>query len=454
MRRFIVWIEPHKEGPGKALETALPMLDPHTPILVSYCDYGMMFDAHAFEHMTSSTGCDAAVLGYSGYHPQYRRAISFARCRIEKGRIREIREKGQITLDPMNEFTSSGCYYFRDIEILRRALHVQRQRNLLLKGELYTSLTVEALLQDNPTACVMPFTIDSFDQWGTPEDVADFRFAQQSFHAIGEPHGLSDASVDQILMPMAGLGARFKPEYEVPKPLIPVANQPMFLRALHSLPKASRTVFVVLASVHEAIKPVAKKVNATCHILPETPPEQAFSAASALEHLNPNQDILISACDHEVAVNKRQWDRLRADPHIDGAVFTIQGFPGARSNPTSYSYAVFSGDDAFLEISRVSVKSPTTPHPEREHLAVGTFWFRRAALFKKGIQEVIDHGTRHNGELYLDNIVEPLVRDGARIVTVPLKGYLCMGTPEELAAYQYWYKRFQEPSTHIHAACA
>jgi NDP-sugar pyrophosphorylase family protein len=49
------------------------------------------------------------------------------------------------------------------------------------------------------------------------------------------------------LIPMAGLGKRFENAgYKTPKPLIDINGKPMFVRAVESLPKADKIIFVCL----------------------------------------------------------------------------------------------------------------------------------------------------------------------------------------------------------------
>ena len=49
------------------------------------------------------------------------------------------------------------------------------------------------------------------------------------------------------LIPIAGKGKRFKNAgYELPKPLIDIYGKPMFVRAVESLPKADKIIFVCL----------------------------------------------------------------------------------------------------------------------------------------------------------------------------------------------------------------
>ena len=46
-------------------------------------------------------------------------------------------------------------------------------------------------------------------------------------------------------MPMAGLGKRFlESDFNLPKPLIPINNKPMFIQAAKSMPKSKINIFI------------------------------------------------------------------------------------------------------------------------------------------------------------------------------------------------------------------
>jgi NDP-sugar pyrophosphorylase family protein len=242
----ITSIEPHKQGPGFALLSVLDTLPAGAPVLVTYCDYGMQWDAKAFEAFVETTQCDAAVLSYRGFHPHYLYPEKYAYCRMEGERVVEVKEKGSFTEDREKEYASSGGYYFRTAALLKEALLFQQANALFHGGESYTSLTVEALLQmTQRKADVRVFEISKFFQWGTPRDVHVFEYWERAFKAdqAAEPTRLS---VKQFLMPMAGFGSRFQEVSPLPKPLIPVDGKPMFRAAAESLPKYDKGNFVYL----------------------------------------------------------------------------------------------------------------------------------------------------------------------------------------------------------------
>jgi NDP-sugar pyrophosphorylase family protein len=436
-----IQIPKHDLGPGHALILAMDSLDPDLPVLVSYCDYGMVWDSSDFQRFVGASECDICVVSYRGFHPHYLSKTTYAYSRMEGERVVEVKEKGSFTSNRENEFASCGLYYFRNVKILRQALDFQIAQNLTLNGEFYTSLTVQAFIKNTSAANVRVYEIPRFFQWGTPEDLRRFEFWERTFHAHLSSVGRA-GSVGAVVLPMAGKGSRFLDLTQTPKPLINVNGQKMFEAALSTLPDAKETVIV-------ATEQIAKQIDATSGKrqivrLSSTPPGQAYSTLSGTEKLDPDLDVMVSACDHGIAMLPSQWSKwheIANSGKYDACVFTMQPFPPAIEHPQAYSY--IENTDKTLDIKRVFLKSPVpdTPMPEQKVL-VGTFWFRKAGILCNYIRKLETLGLAHNGELFLDSVINVFLDEGCRVFSFPLDGYLCWGEPDVLSEALYWQEVF------------
>ena len=101
----LLYVPPHKLGPGHAVDAALASgaLDEEAPVFVSYCDYGVVWDARAFERYVRDTDCDACLTCYRGFHAHYLTPQMYAYCRMAGERVVEIREKACFTDDRESE---------------------------------------------------------------------------------------------------------------------------------------------------------------------------------------------------------------------------------------------------------------------------------------------------------------------------------------------------------------
>lgn len=441
-----------RTGPAAPTLEALKNIPPDAPVLVSYCDYGMSWDPVLFEEFVLNSGCDACVISYKGFHAHYRSSQPYAYCRMDGERVVEVREKGWFTEDREQEFASCGAYYFRSASILADAIAKQKEYGLYINDELYISLTVEALLRSNPNAHVRVFEIPGFYQWGTPADLQEHEYWEMATKChsryLGQIPQFDYFEVDNILMPMAGLGSRFRGITTIPKPFIPLHTEPMFASALKTLPRARNATTIVALEEHqkyfEFLKPrkhAELKLNFA--FLDETPPGQALSVEMGLKSQKLQGDIVISSCDHGIVLNPKIWQQFKKNPDCDAAIFTMKGYPGAARKPKSYAWVVpAKGSETFPRVERVGVKEQVSESPINDHVLVGTFWFKNQEILQKGIELLKTSKIKVNNEVYLDSVFDLLQQQGHTVRQIPLDGYLCWGDPDSLAEALYWQELF------------
>lgn len=439
----ILWTSHSPLGPGKALQYALPFLDAQQPVFVSYCDYGQSWDPRRFEAFVRGSQCDAALVSYRGFHAHYLSPQTYAYSRVENDFVVEVKEKGSFTSDRENEFASTGGYYFRSAQILGEALDYQMRNELFAKGESYTSLSIQALLQMDPSAKVKVFECDYFFQWGTPQDLEEYAYWEACFEARLSTPRFTPSGEHQILMPMAGLGSRFQNVLPTPKAFVRWKQKAMFEHALDSLPPGSGHFFVAKNEHRESLLASSRVKNENVIWLSETPPGQALSTLAGLKQMNPQLPVLVSACDHGIVVDPALWDKLPSC--ADLAILSIRDFPGARRKPESFAYlrrGPLDVSSGLHQIQSVSVKRPISEQAHKDPLLVGSFWFRSGQLAIELIERLRYVPAQVRGELYLDSVVDLAVEQGLRVLDLPLRAYFNWGDPESLLEALYWEEYF------------
>lgn len=434
----ILFVTVHQQGPAFPLEQSLSYLPEDAGLLVSYCDYGLCWDPWHFQDFVSYTDCEACLISYRGFHAHYLSPVPYAYSRLTGELVAEVREKGSFTADREAEFASCGAYYFKNKKVLAKALSFQKQQDLKVNGEYYTSLTVEALLQSQQQAQVRIYEIPYFFQWGTPEDLKDFEYWETVFKNKNR-HEQNSLKTEQILLPMAGLGSRFKALTSTSKPFIKISGVPMYEKALSCLPKADRVGIVSL----EDLKP---QVNEDYHFLglKDTPAGQALTVYEGLKLLDLKKPVIVSACDHGLVINPDLWTQFLSEKW-DAAVFAIKGFPGTRRSPQSYSFVETtqaSENKNFPDVKKIHLKKAISNTPQKDFLLVGTFWFKSAQILLDGIEELKKENTLVNNELYLDGIFDQLAKKQLKSVVFPLDGYFNWGDPDSLKESLYWEEVF------------
>lgn len=212
----------------------------------------------------------------------------------------------------------------------------------------------------------------------------------------------------------------------------------MYETAQQFLPRSLKPEVLVL---QEALRREvdAHSPGATKVVLNAPTAGQADTTAMALSHVDPDEPILVSACDHGLLWDDAAWKRLLAQKP-DMIVVGQRGYPGARRKPQHFSYIDAETDG---RIRQVSVKKPFTGRPQTELVLVGTFYVAKAKLLQSGIQELVQRDIRVNGERYLDSVVTLFIEKGLDVRCFESSGYLNWGSPDALAEFSYWHRYFQ-----------
>ncbi len=159
-------------GPIDTVLAAIPFLDENQPTVVTYCDYTFKWSAENFERAVKEAEADAAIVGYTGFHPTFLGPNSYCHYVVNGPWVLELQEKKLYTGKLESEWTSCGLYYFRSAKFLNHCLQEQLRQNLNYNGkEFYVSLAVQAVINQNAQTKVLNYPIDHFTQLGTPFDI-------------------------------------------------------------------------------------------------------------------------------------------------------------------------------------------------------------------------------------------------------------------------------------------
>jgi bifunctional N-acetylglucosamine-1-phosphate-uridyltransferase/glucosamine-1-phosphate-acetyltransferase GlmU-like protein len=244
-----------------------------------------------------------------------------------------------------------------------------------------------------------------------------------------------------LILPMAGHGSRFSVEgFSLPKPLLPVDGEPMFVKAIQSLPQTGNVVLVCLDSFlksggNEVI--AAKCPDAKVVALQQVTQGQAISCANGLSSIAYPSDkaILISACDYGIIYDSRQLEQLLNRDKPDVVVFSFRDSIASKINPNMYSWLDV---DASGNIKSVSTKHFPGGDPFKLQAIVGTMYFRKAQFFVDGLNENLMHQLRTNGEYYVDDVINRCIAANLKVKAFEINHYIGWGTPHDYRSYGYF----------------
>lgn len=444
----IVGIEPHKLGPIFAVKQVYDLIGEEDEVIVNYCDFGSYWDYKDFLKHTRDRHADGAIPAYKGFHPHMLGTTNYAFMRDDAQWMLEIQEKKPFTDNRMNEYASSGTYYFRTGAILKKYMDLTMAQNLAVNGEFYVSVVYNLLVQDGLKVSI--YEIQHMLQWGTPEDVEDYKYHSEYFKKLMH-HKRFAAPIPGTmnLIPLAGEGQRFKNEgYDTPKPLIEVSGKKMIIQAFESYPTPDKASFVVLKSHCDAygIDEILETAYPGCRVvtLDHVTEGQAITASLGVQATDYERPLLIAACDNGLIINAEKYNDMLSQPDVDVVCFTFRNNPTVAANPKGYGYVITDNQGI---IKGVSVKQPISDQPTNDHAIVGAFYFKTAKSFMDGVAYIRDNNIRVNNEFYIDSIMGTLDALGLKGMVLECD-YESWGTPNDYKTYVYWQSFFHKAAFH------
>ena len=444
----IAAIESHKAGPVYSALAASYLIKDDEPVILNYCDVTVPWDYAHFKQQMKIRGCDGCLIAFKGFHPHSLGSTLYAYIRERNHRLLEIREKQAFTDQRMNEFASTGTYYFRTGALLKRYFQRAIQRDLQTNGEYYASLPYNLLVEDGLDVYV--YGVDRFLHWGVPTDFEEYQHWSDYFaHYVDwKPTMLPASGIN--LIPMAGVGVRFSREgYDQPKPLVPVAGVPMVQRSLDSFPPAEASV-AACRTVHLQTSPLESVLSSNGYRIEILPVSgltegQADTCLRARDRLDPEAPLLIVPCDSALIYSEERYAALTNDPDVDCIVWTFRNHPHANRHPNQYGWvqATTEGD-----ILGISCKVPYNEDVRCDPGIIGAFWFRQARFFLEAVETMISQNRRVNNEFYVDSAVQVLLERGRRAKLFDVRHYICFGTPDDVRSFEFWATYFDQATHH------
>jgi uridine kinase/UTP-glucose-1-phosphate uridylyltransferase len=432
-----------RKGPVNAVLQASYLIDDNDKIIVSYCDYGTEWNYEEFKAKVKQESCEGAIACYKGFHPHMLGSDNYAFVKEENHFMVEIKEKEPFTKNKMNEYASNGTYYFKTGKIVKKYFQELVDKNISTNGEYYVSMVYNLLKQNNLKTLI--FKINKMLQWGTPADLDEYLVWSNYFLKRNLVTTTATNSNTILILPMAGAGSRFLSDgYNIPKPLLPVEETPMIIKAVECLPFTSEKIFICQKEhlrKYDIENTIIKRFcNSNIIGIDYVTEGQACTCEIAIKQYNIDLDrpVLISACDNGVYFDNDEYNKLVCDNEVDIIVWAFSNNKTSVLNPEMYAWLDV---DENNYIKRVSIKKPFQDC-ENKYAIIGTMLFKKCKYYIEGLDEIYKQGLKTNNEFYVDNMIEPLINLGYRCKIFNVLNYLCWGTPNDYKTYNYWCEYF------------
>jgi glucose-1-phosphate thymidylyltransferase len=210
----------------------------------------------------------------------------------------------------------------------------------------------------------------------------------------------------KIIVPMAGRGSRLRPHsLTVPKPLIPVAGQPIVHRLVKDIAKVLKQPIEEIAfvlgdpaffgnDVVESLTELAEGLGAKASIYRQ---DQPLGTGHAIMSAKPSLSgpAVIAYADTLI---RAEFD---LDPAADSVIWTKRV-----ANPEAYGVVKLDADDSIVEL----VEKPESFVSDQA--VIGIYYFKDVAVLKEKLQEILDENIMNGGEYQINDGIKRMMADG------------------------------------------
>ncbi len=205
---------------------------------------------------------------------------------------------------------------------------------------------------------------------------------------------------------MAGRGSRLRPHsLTVPKPLIPVAGQPIVHRLVKDIAKVLKQPIEEIAfvlgdpawfgdDVVASLTTLAEELGAKPSIYRQ---DQPLGTGHAIMSAEPSLSgpAVIAYADTLI---RAEFD---LDPNADSVIWTKRV-----ENPEAYGVVKLNDDDEIVEL----VEKPS--EFVSDQAVIGIYYFKDVAVLKQKLQEVLDENLMHGGEYQINDGIKKMMAEG------------------------------------------
>lgn len=210
----------------------------------------------------------------------------------------------------------------------------------------------------------------------------------------------------KIIVPMAGRGSRLRPHsLTVPKPLIPVAGQPIVYRLVRDIAKVLKQPIEEVAfvlgdpawfgdDVVKSLQQLAEGLGAKASIYRQ---DQPLGTGHAIMSAEPSLSgpAVIAYADTLIRAD------FDLDPQADSVIWTKKV-----SNPQAYGVVKLNDKKEIVEL----VEKPETFVSDQA--VIGIYYFKDVAVLKGKLQEVLDENLMHGGEYQINDGIKKMMAEG------------------------------------------
>ena len=233
------------------------------------------------------------------------------------------------------------------------------------------------------------------------------------------------------VMPMAGEGLRFKKYgYQIPKPLIKINKDPMFIKAAKSFPTYFKWLFVANKNLKNEgnLKKYTKIFKRKKIIfLNKKTQGQASTVHKSLNYINYKDFVIVHSCDLFFKISlKLLTKKLKNN---DLLVFTAKATKYHYKNHKQFSW-VKKDKNGY----QVSLKK-NFKNIKNSKVLIGTFCFKNKKILKSLLEYTLENKIKIKNEYYMDSLMRDAFKLKYKLSEITVHKYISLGSYKELKNY-------------------
>ena len=228
----------------------------------------------------------------------------------------------------------------------------------------------------------------------------------------------------KIIVPMAGRGSRLRPHtLTIPKPLIPVAGQPIVHHLVKDIAKVLHQPVEEVAfilgdpaffgdEVVDSLTNLAKSLGAKASIYRQ---DQPLGTGHAIMSAKPSLSgpAVIAYADTLIRAE------FELDPKADAVIWTKEV-----DNPEAYGVVKLDENDTIIEL----VEKPK--EFVSNQAVIGIYYFKDVGVLKQKLQEVLDENVMNGGEYQINDGIKRMMADGKVFKTGKVNEWMDCGNKD------------------------
>jgi dTDP-glucose pyrophosphorylase len=254
---------------------------------------------------------------------------------------------------------------------------------------------------------------------------------------------MKDSNVT-ILIPMAGLGTRFKNEgFELPKPLIKVNGKTLIEHSVTSLGIKGNYIFITRKyenpNENILLSKKLKELSPNCiEITLQSPTRGAVETCLFAEKfINNDEPLIITNCDQITDWTPEEFENFINDDELDGSIVT---------------YTSVNPKNSFAIVNNGIVQKLVEKNQVSDIALIGLHQWKKGKDFVESAKNLLrDFEENGRPECYISESYNYLIENGKKIKNFHISAnqFIPLGTPYDLKVYQGKLKEFytEKPKT-------